>query len=284
MLEMLTNLVVIPAVIAGILALLAGKSSSVRLSSLFLILGVIAGFAACYAAISDIPGFPPSSSVQKIFYAPILAGALLILLYYGRGEEIGADAWLLPLAGAIGGAAWILERRIPRFDGIEWTIAATFLAALILIALTTLSRSTVTASSRVAHGAAAAGLGVALIFGGTATTGFFAIALAVSIGATILAEPIAMRVKIGPALAAAALVVIAPLAAQALFLTDVSPWALLPLPLCYLSVPIAHSLGWHSNDTLIGNIVFSVKLAFLAFPPAIAAAVISFTMGGGSPY
>ena len=93
-----------------------------------------------------------------------------------------------------------------------------------------------------------------------------------------------MRVRLGPALAAGILVVLAPLAAQALFLTDVSPWALLPLPLCYLSVPLAHRLGWHGSDTLTGTVVYSVKVALLAFPPAIAAAAISFAMDSGSPY
>lgn len=284
MLEMLTNLVAIPAIIGGVLALIAGKSSSVRLCSLLLILGVVAGFAGCYAAISDIPPFPPTSSVQKVFYAPILAGAVLILVYYGRGEGITAESWLLPLAGALGGAAWILERLIPRFDGMEWALAGVLALGLLFAAVTTLARTTTTALSRVAHGAAALGLGLVLIFGGTATTGFYAIALAVAIGATILAEPIAMRVRLGPALAAGIIVVLAPLSAQALFLTDVSPWALLPLPLCYVSIPLANHLGWHSNDTLIGTIAYSLKLALLAFPPAIAAAAISFSMGGGSPY
>lgn len=284
MLEMLTNLVAIPAVTAGILALVAGKSSSVRVCSLLLIVGVIAGFAGCYAAISDVPPFPPTSSVQKVFYAPILAGAVLVLVFYGRGDRIGPEGWLLPLAGAVAGSAWILERLIPRFDGVEWALAAAFLAGLFLAAGTTLARSTETPLARVVHGAAAAGLGLVLIFGGTATTGFFAIALAVAVGATILAEPIAMRAKLGPSLAAGILVVLAPLAAQALFLTDVSPWALLPLPLCYVAVPVAHRLGWHGDDTLTGTVVYSLKVAVLAFPPAIAAAAISFAMGGGSPY
>lgn len=284
MLEMLTNLVAIPAIVAGILALVAGKSSSVRVCSLMLILGVIAGFAGCYAAISAVPAFPPTSSVQKVFYAPVLAGALLILLFYGRGEKISTDAWLVPLIASFAGAAWVLERLIPRFDGLEWLLAALFSLGLLFASVTTLARTTTTALSRVAHGAFAAGLGVVLIFGGTATTGFYAVALAVAIGATILAEPIAMRIKLGPALAAAALVTLAPLAAQAVFLTDVSRWALLPLPLCYLAVPVANHLGWHANDTLAGTIVYSVKVAVLAFPPAIAAAAISFAMGGGSPY
>lgn len=284
MLEMLTNLVAIPAIVAGVLALIAGKSSSVRICSLLLILGVIAGFAGCYAAITDVPSFPPTSSVQKLFYAPILAGAVLVLVYYGRGEDLGAEGWLLPIIGAFGGTAWVLERLITRFDGLEWALAALFSVGLLFASLTTLAQSTTTALSRVAHGAAALGLGLVLIFGGTATSGLFAIALAVAIGATILAEPIAMRVRLGPVLAAAAIVVLAPLAAQALFLTDVSPWALLPLPLCYVSVPLANHLGWQTSDTLTGSFVYSVKVATLAFPPAIAAAAISFAMGGGSPY
>lgn len=284
MLEMLTNLVAIPAVVAGLLAILAGKSSSVRIGSLLLILGVIAGFAGCYAAISAVPAFPPTSSVQKIFYAPILAGAALILLFYARGDAISADGRLLPLVCAIVGAAWVLERLIPRFDGMEWALAAALFAALLFAAWATLSRRTITATSRVAHGVTALGLGLVLILGGTATTGFYAIALAVAIGATILAEPIAMRVKIGPALAAGAIVVLAPLAAQTLFLTDVSPWALLPLPFCYLCVPVANHLGWQVGDTLAASFIYSAKLAFVAAPPAIAGAAISFALGGGSPY
>lgn len=284
MLEMLTNLVAIPAIAGGLLGLVAGKSSSVRLCSLLLILGIVAGFAGCYAAINDIPPFPPTSSVQKVFYAPILAAALLILVYYGRGDSLGAEGWILPVIAGIAGSAWILERLIPRFDGLEWALVGAFLIALAIAAWTTLARSSNTAQARVAHGTTAAGLGLVLILGGTATTGFFAIALAVAIGATILAEPIAMRAKLGPALAAGALVILGPLAAQALFLTDVSAWALLPLPLCYLAVPLADRLGWHGSDTLVGSIVYSLKMALLAFPPAIAAAAISFAMDSGSPY
>jgi len=284
MLEMIANLVLFPALVCGGLSIVAGRLTNARLSAILLTKGLIAGFAISYIGFAGLPPFPPSSSVQKLFYAPIIAGLVLVLCYAvfkGAGGRITAA---VSGFAALAGAAWVLQRLLGRLDALEWALVVALVAALGLAATTSLKEAGTATAARVAHGAVALGLGVALIFGGTATTGFFAIALAVAVGATLLVEFGGRAAAAGIAISTAFLVTVMPVAAQALLLTDVSPFALLPLPACYLAIPIAQRLGWSGGEDLPSIVLNSLKTAVVAFPPAIVGAAISFTQGGGSPY
>ncbi len=284
MLDMIANLLLFPAVVCGVLSLIAIRMAAPRLTAICLTVGVIGGYAASYIGFAGIPPFPPTSSVQKLFYAPILAGLLMVLCHAALKDAGHGIAAALSGVAALAGAAWILQRLLGRLDLTEWLLVLALVAALGLAAVTSLRSANAAAPARVAHGAAALGLGLALIFGGTATTGFFAIALAVAVGATLLVEIKPRTAAAGIAISAAFLVTIMPLAAQTLLLTDVSPFALLPLPACYMAIPIAQRLGWSGGEGFPAVFMNSVKTGLIAFPPALIAAAVSFTQGGGSPY
>ena len=284
MLEMIANLVLFPVVVCGILSFVAGRMTDPRLTAVFLTIGVIAGFAVSYIGFAGIPPFPPASSVQKLFYAPIIAGLILVLCHGALKGAAGRITAALSGFAALAGAAWVLQRLLGRLDALEWLLVLALVATLGLAATTSLRSAASAIPARVAHGAVALGLGLALIFGGTATTGFFAIALAVAVGATLLAELGPRSAAAGIALSTAFLVTVMPIGAQALLLTDVSPFALLPLPACYMAIPIAERLGWSGGDGFAATVMNSVKTALIAFPPALIGAAISFSQGGGSPY
>lgn len=282
MIEMITNLVLIPAIISALAAIAATRTGNKRIAGALVTLGIVAGFAGSYIGFAGLPAFPPTSSVQKLLYAPVLAGVILVVLHLA-----GVSARLLSgmaIILAIAGAAWILQRLLGRLEVVEWLLALCLVASAAVATVTTASASSSVLVARVANGAVALGLGLVLIFGGTATTGFYTLALAVAVGATILLELSGRRDGTATVISTAFLVTAVPLATQTLFLTDVSPLALIPLPACYLAVPIAQRLGWNQADGLVATVFTSAKVAAIAFLPAFAAAGISFASGGGSPY
>ena len=285
MLELILNLVLIPAVLSAAGCLAATRLPQENLAQPLTAIAVVAGFAASYVGFTGVAPFPPTSSVQKLFYAPIASVLVFALasVVLGRARAMTATALAL-LAGGLA-ALWVLERLLGRLDTVEWLLLFAMLATLVLAWATATHASATATGVRVAHAAAATGLGLVLIFGGTATTGFFAIALAVALGASIVT--ILAPAADGPvrnAVAAAFLCVAAPLAAQTVLLTDTSPYALLPLPLCFLAIPVMARLGWGKSQGMAAAVVDGARCAMIAFPPAIAAAGISYSMGGGSPY
>ena len=65
MIEMITNLVLIPAIISALAAIAATRTGNKRIAGALVTLGIVAGFAGSYIGFAGLPAFPPTSSVQK---------------------------------------------------------------------------------------------------------------------------------------------------------------------------------------------------------------------------
>ncbi len=287
MLTPILNQLLIPLALGLAPALIALRMARPGVAAGLLALGIIAGFLGSYGAEVGAPPFPPVSSVQKLFYAPLIGGALLVgavLVGALLAKALsGRATLLLGLCIAIGQIVWVLSNEFSRLDSEAVLNLALVLAAVGLMAFATLSASDSSVAIRAGHGAFALGLAVVMILGATATTGLYLIALAVALGSSAALEPRLSAHNLGPALSAAAMICVAPIFAQAVFYTDVDPAALAVAPLAFLGVAAVRRLGVPEGRTLLGSIGAGALTALLCLIP-IAVSVFLVLQAGGDEY
>lgn len=296
---MIIDIAVLPALVAGLLSVLAltfVRSAGVEtpLSAACRLIAVPAGVAVAYLGVFGLPPFPPVASNQTLFYILAGGGVALAVLFLGRTGSDGGSPLrrAAPLvAGVIVTAAvfWLISNLIGRLAVTEWLMLGILLLGLYAFIAVGFANDSSAIGVRAVAGIIAATLGILLILGETASIGFLALALAVTMAATLFGQMPSHASYGGPALAAGAVIALAPLLAQALFLSDASKLALLPLAFVVFAIPVAARLGWTRPDS-IGRVLWdSIRVAALAAVPAVIAIAIAYLSqegggGGGSPY
>lgn len=299
MIEMIVNLVIFPLVLGSVSALLSirvnasGSETDAPYCVAITTLAVVGAFLGAYSSLRGMPGFPPNSATETLFYAPLVAGVVFVLIVFLKRLS---DKNALLLAGALGvmGVVGVGWREFGRLDLENLTALGLALAAVAIACFASLSvlsvlgsaphRSSVSPFMRGCFGLSCLGLGVVLILGGTATTGFFMIASAVVIGTSALFEAKFSHTGAGAGLAAGALLLLGPVYGQAMLYTDIAPialglTALSPLGLLVLKrfserfMPIEPS-------GFLACLKISVISALACALPLIAAIAVLLSTGG----
>ncbi len=292
MFTILIDVVITPAILAGLFSVLAlslvrKAGAETAWSGWLRVLAVTAGFMGCYLSLFGMPPLPPASSTHKLLFIPPV-GALLLAVIFAvtKGRQSPASVFMFCLVFAIASVLWLTSNLLGRFEMVEWLIMLGLILALAAFAVLTCVDGRSSAAVRATAGVLAAGMGGVLILGGTASTGFLSIGVAIALGATLISTLPKDSGTAGNMIGAGALFALAPIAAQATFLTDVETYILLPMAFSVLAVPIAQKLGWTGKGTWVSTIVDSVKTAIIAGIPVAISIVLSVLAqdSGSNPY
>ncbi|MEQ9488191.1 MAG: hypothetical protein RIM72_04245 [Alphaproteobacteria bacterium] len=281
MLELLLGPVIAPAVVTGILCLIAGRLGSDRAAAALAGLGLALSVVAAFLVLKGMPPLPPVAAGQKVFVCAVLGGLLVAVCALATG--LSSVVSTVSLIGAAGGVYWIAERYIGRADTMDWITLGAYAAAMLAAFWSVGFGSGPAPAARARLGVASAGLAGVCMLSGNTILGFSAIALAVGFAASMLAEGRRSGALAGAAITCAGFIVFSLLAAQTALFGRIDP---LPLVLVALIAPLgglAELAGWRA-DTRGLAFLATIKLAM---PPAViagAAIAASYYTGGGSPY
>lgn len=281
MLELLLGPVIAPAVVTGLLCLLAGRLGNERATAAVAGLGLALSVVAAFLMLKGMPPIPPVAAGQKVFACAVMGGLLVAICALSTG--LGSVIATVSLFGSTVGVYWIAERFIGRADTGDWITLGGYAVAMVAAFWSVGFGAGPAAVTRARLGVASAGMAGVCLLSGNTILGFSAIALAVGFAVSMLAEGRRSGPLLGSALTGAGFIVFALLAAQTTLFARID---MLPLILIALIAPIGRLTefaGWHA-DTRGLAFFGTIKLAI---PPAIiaaAAVAASFYTGGGSPY
>lgn len=281
MLELLLGPVIAPAVVTGLLCLLAGRLGNERLAGAIAGLGLALSVVAAFIVLKGMPPIPPVAAGQKVAVCAAIGGLLVAIcaLATGLSSVIGT----ISLFGATAGVYWIGERFITRADTADWITLGCFVVAMLAAFWSVNFGAGPAPATRARLGVASAGMAGVCLLSGNTILGFSAIALAVGFAASMLAEGRRSGVVLGASLTGAGFIAFVLLATQTALFARID---MMPLILVALIAPLgklAEIAGWRA-DTRGLAFFGTIKLAI---PPAIiaaAAVAASFYTGGNSPY
>lgn len=248
------GLLLAPALLAG-LACLSGARRG-RLGALGA-LGVAVGYAVGHgASLGGLPGLPPATSNEALFWCGALGGACALASCFVR--RAGAQAALAALGGALA-AALLLRARLSDMSASE--LALELLGTALAVGLGTLALERVAARAR---GPEAAGLAAVMAIAAAACVGLtgsviyaqFAASLAAVLVAALVAGWLARGADFTGAVASLAVLQVASLALAASHFSSLPPvarWALAFAPACTLAATRGGALGrWVALAAALG--------------------------------
>lgn len=258
---------------AGLLWAAGGRSRGPRLAAAALALAVLAAV----LSVNGLPPLPPRASSQKLAYLLGVAAVVGLAL-----DLVGVRRRLVIVTAGLYWCAsivWLAGNRLSAMEPAFGALLAASLAAALLLAwqFGRLAAEQVTLPL-VALGFAAAGLGGVVVLGGSASIAQIAFALAVAVAGLFIWNWPRGRFEFAASAMLAGVGAWLWLAAQALFFTGVSYWALALL----LMVPFMERIQARllpCNDPRLRPVL----LLPLCFVPCAAALALAYLGAGDAP-